>query len=151
MVGRKRVLVVEDDTDVRQLVAGLMVDAGFDAQTAVDGDHAIRSAAALHPDLIILDIYVPEAELAVRFAQEYRRRVRAENRAPIIAMSARPDLESFAQQIGASNYLRKPFDNEELVSLARKLLAVSADETGSASLPETAPQAPQVEPGKATP
>ena len=128
-----------------------MVDAGFDAQTAVDGDHAIRSAAALQPDLIILDIYVPEAELAIRFAQEYRRRVRADNRAPIIAMSARPDLESFAQQIGATNYLRKPFDNEELVSLARKLLAVSADETGSASLPETAPQAPQVEPGKATP
>src|SRR5256712_7956355 len=143
MVGRKRVLVVEDDTDVRQLVAGLMVDAGFDAQTAVDGDHAIRSAAALQPDLIVLDIYVPEAELAVRFAQEYRRRVRAENRAPIIAMSARPDPESFARQIGATNYLRKPFDNDELVNLARKLLALSVDDTESASSPETAPQAPQ--------
>ena len=150
MVGRKRVLVVEDDTDVRQLVAGLMVDAGFDAQTAVDGDHAIRSAAALQPDLIILDIYVPEAELAIRFAQEYRRRVRAENRAPIIAMSARPDLESFAQQIGASSHLRKPFDNEELVSLARKLLTPAVADRESASSPEAASEAPQVEPGKAS-
>ena len=150
MVGRKRVLVVEDETDVRQLIAGLMVDAGFDAQTAVDGDHAIRSAAALRPDLIILDIYVPEAELALRFADEYRRRVRAENRAPIIAMSARPDLESLAQQIGATSFLRKPFDNDELVSLARKLLEVPVDETQSASSPETAPLAPQVDPGKAT-
>ena len=94
MVGRKRVLVVEDDPDVRQLVAGLMVDAGFDAQTAVDGDHAIRSAAALKPDLIILDVYVPKAELAIRFAQEYRRRVRAENRAPIIAMSSKTEATS---------------------------------------------------------
>jgi len=127
-----------------------MVDAGFDAQTAVDGDHAIRSAAALQPDLIILDIYVPEAELAIRFAQEYRRRVRAEDRAPIIAMSARPDLESFAQQIGATNYLRKPFDNEELVNLAKKVLAPSVDDRESASSLETASQAPQVEPGKAT-
>jgi len=128
-----------------------MVDAGFDAQTAVDGDHAIRSAAALHPDLIILDIYVPEAELAVRFAWEYRRRVRAENRAPIIAMSARPDLESLARQIGASSYLRKPFDNDELVRLARKLLKMSVDDKGIALSPEKAPQLPQVEPGKATP
>ena len=127
-----------------------MVDAGFDAQTAVDGDHAIRSAAALQPDLIILDIYVPEAELAIRFAQEYRRRVRAESRAPIIAMSARPDLESFAQQIGASNHLRKPFDNEELVNLARKLLTPAVADRESASSPEAASQAPQVESGKAS-
>jgi len=150
MVGRKRVLVVEDDVDVRQLVASLMVDAGFDAQTAVDGDHAIRSAAALQPDLIILDIYVPEAELAIRFAEAYRRRVRAENRAPIIAMSARPDLKSFARQIGASTYLRKPFDNEELVNLARKLLTPSVNDRESASSPEAASQTPQGEPGKAS-
>ena len=127
-----------------------MVDAGFDAQTAVDGDHAIRSAAALQPDLIILDIYVPEAELAIRFAEAYRRRVRAENRAPIIAMSARPDLESFARQIGASTYLRKPFDNEELVNLARKLLTPSVNDRESASSPEAASQTPQGEPGKAS-
>jgi DNA-binding response OmpR family regulator len=109
-----------------------MVDAGFDAQTAVDGDHAIRSAAALQPDLIILDIYVPEAEGAIRFASEYRRRVRGEDRAPIIAMSARSNLDSFAQQVGASGTLRKPFDNDELVSLARKLLAGSAGDDESA-------------------
>ena len=80
MPGRKRVLVVDDDPAIRTLVAGLLVDAGYDAQTALDGDHARRSSIALHPDLIILDVHVPEKAMALRFVEAYRDRVPAESR-----------------------------------------------------------------------
>jgi len=150
--GRKRVLVIDDDPAIRRLVAGLLVEEGYDAQTALDGEHAQRSAAALHPDLIILDVHVPEKELALRFAEVYRDRVPAERRAPIITLSGASDLEEVGQQLGASAFLRKPFDVDELLRLVTKLLPepapaepVAADEPAPDGLQATS--MPMVGPG----
>lgn len=149
-------LVIDDDPAIRRLVAGLLVEEGYDAQTALDGEHARRSAAALHPDLIILDVHVPEKELALRFAEDYRDRVPAERRAPIIALSGASDLEEVGQQLGASAFLRKPFDVDELLRLVTKLLPepapaepVAADEPApdglqATSMPMVGPGASQV-------
>ncbi len=137
-------LVIDDDPAIRRLVAGLLVEEGYDAQTALDGEHARRSAAALHPDLIILDVHVPEKALALRFAEDYRDRVPAERRAPIIALSGASDLEEVGQQLGASAFLNKPFDVEELLRLVTKLLPeplaaepVAADEPATDGFPVT--------------
>lgn len=145
-------LVIDDDPAIRRLVAGLLVEEGYDAQTALDGEHAQRSAAALHPDLIILDVHVPEKELALRFAEVYRDRVPAERRAPIIALSGASDLEEVGQQLGASAFLRKPFDVDELLRLVTKLLPepapaepVAADEPAPDGLQATS--MPMVGPG----
>lgn len=145
-------LVIDDDPAIRRLVAGLLVEEGYDAQTALDGEHARRSAAALHPDLIILDVHVPEKELALRFAEDYRDRVPAERRAPIIALSGASDLEEVGQQLGASAFLRKPFDVDELLRLVTKLLPepapaepVAADEPAPDGLQATS--MPMVGPG----
>lgn len=121
MAGRC-VLIVDDDPTIRQLIAGLLVDAGYDAQTAIDGDHGLRSAIALHPDLVLLDIQVPETAMALRFAQVYRERVTADRRAPIIVMSASSDLVEIGKQLGAGGFLKKPFDIDELLQLIAKYL-----------------------------
>ena len=146
-------LVIDDDPAIRRLVAGLLVEEGYDAQTALDGEHAQRSAAALHPDLIILDVHVPEKELALRFAEVYRDRVPAERRAPIIALSGASDLQEIGQQLGASAFIEKPFDVDVLVRTVAKFLpepVAAADPTPAAEPAADSTEATpsvQVEPG----
>ena len=152
MTGR-RVLVVDDDPEIRRLVASLLTEAGYDAHTAIDGDHARRSSLALRPDLIILDIHVPDKAMALRFAQAYRDRVPAERRAPIIALSGASDLEETGQQLGASAFLAKPFGIEELLRVVTKFLPEPVAAVESTPVPEPAPDnaeaavEPLVEPG----
>lgn len=156
MTGR-RVLVVDDDPAIRRVVASLLVDAGYDAQTAIDGDHGVRSALALKPELIILDIHVPDKAMAVRFAQIYRDRVRADRRAPIIVMSASSDLVETGQQLGADGFLKKPFGIEELLHLLTKHLPdlvgePTAEPVGTSDPATDSPDvaAPILQPGTST-
>ena len=136
--GMKRILVVDDDDATRRWLTEYLGDLGYETQVAVDGEHATRSAAPLHPDLILLDVRVPTPEGAVRFAAQYRERVPPKGRAPIIAMSAGQDLEAFAQQIGANDVLAKPFDLAALV----KALAKYLDEPVARPTAEPAAAAP---------
>ena len=126
-------LVVDDDPTIRRLVAGLLADEGYDAQPTLDGEHALRSATALHPDLIILDVHVPDKALAVRFAEIYRDRVPPGSRAPIIVLSGASDLQEIAQRLGASAFLEKPFDVNELLHIVARFLPEPAADGAEAT------------------
>lgn len=115
-------LIVDDKPTIRRLVAGLLADEGYDAQPTLDGEHALRSATALPPDLIVLDVHVPDKALAVRFAEVYRDRVPPESRAPIIVLSGANDLPEIAQRLGASAFLEKPFDVNDLLRIVARFL-----------------------------
>lgn len=145
----KRVLVVDDDPDVRQLLHAILHEAGYVAHPAVDGAHALRSAMALKPDLIILDICLPEPSIAISFADTYRARIGTERRAPIIAISASPDLETLGQRLGASELVSKPFDNEDLLRRVAKYLAdpAPAVEPAQAAAEDAAAIVVTAEPG----
>lgn len=132
----RRVLVVDDDPATRRLVASILDEAGYDTQTAVDGEHAVRSVIALRPDLVILDIHVPEKDMAIRFAQLYRDRVGADDRAPIIALSGASDLEEVGQQLGATAFLKKPFEMDELLRLVAKHLPQPVEDPDPALAPD---------------
>jgi CheY-like chemotaxis protein len=134
----KRILLIDDDEAMRRWFPDYLADLGYETHTALDAEHALRSAIALRPDLIILDVYLPEPSFAVRFAGRYRERVSAEHRAPIIAMSASDKLEALAQQIGANDVLQKPFDLSALVKLLGKYL----DDPADAQVPEPAIEIP---------
>ena len=140
----KRILVIDDDDAIRRWLTEYLVDLGYETQVAVDGDHAIRSAVALRPDLILLDVRVPRPASALRFAERYRERVPADRRAPIIAMSAGNDLEAVAQQLGANDALPKPFELSALV----KILAKYLEDPVPAPTPEAADPAlaPEITP-----
>lgn len=144
--------MVDDDAEIRRFICEILSDAGHEAQPAVDGDHALRSAVALRPDLIILDVHIPEPSSAVRFADAYRERVDAEHRAPIVALSGGDDLEAVGRRIGASDYLAKPFAIDALLRSVAKLLADAAppvDEPATSEAPATQ-TIPEIEPGPAT-
>ena len=145
----KRILLVDDDRDTRSWLIQYLVELGYDAHVALDGDHALRSAIALNPDLILLDVFLPRPQFALDFAARYRDRIPADKRVPIIAMSSSSDLATLAQQIGANDTVRKPFELGALARLLAKFLddpverpvveATEAKTTEVTPQPETGP------------
>lgn len=145
-------LIVEDDPELRRLLVTVLTDEGFEPFVAVDGDHATRSAKALEPDLILLDIHVPSSELAFRFTRDYRARHTGPG-APIVVVSGDSDIEAIAREIGADDLLRKPFGIADIVKLIHRHLddpAATASVEEGRPRPESPAQSQRlIEPGPA--
>jgi CheY-like chemotaxis protein len=113
-----RVLVVEDDDSIRDLVDLVLTSAGFEVLTASDGAAALQVVRAARPDLVLLDMRMP-----VMDGWEFARRYRAgpKPHAPIVVVTAARDAAQRAAEIDANGFLGKPFDMAELVALVRHL------------------------------
>jgi len=114
---RQRLLVVEDDAATRLLLGQVLMNAGYEVFTAQDGQHALRSASALQPDLIVLDLGLPVLDGAA-FVQAWR--ARTSHPAPIVAVSGRPEAPRVAKEIGLNACIAKPFDADVLVAEVRR-------------------------------
>ena len=112
----ERVLVVEDDEDTRKMLVSAIADEGFEPIPALDGPHALRTALAVEPSAIVLDLMLPGKDGA-EFAREYHEQSHRDP--PIVVVSARPDAEAIGKRIGARAVLRKPFDVDQLMALLR--------------------------------
>jgi len=117
-----RVLVVEDDPDIAQLVAHYLEKAGFSAELLANGRDAIATIAARPPDVIVLDLMLPQVD-----GLEICRVVRgnaATAAIPIIMLTARAEESDriVGLEIGADDYLAKPFSPNELVARVRALV-----------------------------
>lgn len=116
---RPRVIVVEDDRDVATLVAEVLSEEGFDAVTA---DHRATAAEVrrMRPRLVILDLFLGQVS-----ARDLVNGLRGTDtaRIPVLLMSAAHDVEEQARSLGASGFIRKPFDIDALVATCRGLAA----------------------------
>jgi signal transduction histidine kinase/CheY-like chemotaxis protein len=108
-----RVLVVDDDPDIRALVVEVLRDAGLTVASAKDGEEALAEAGRERPDVILLDKLMPVMD-GTEFASVYRATGSA---APIIAFCAARDAAKWAAAIGAVSYIGKPFDVKDLERL----------------------------------
>jgi two-component system OmpR family response regulator len=114
-----KILVVDDDPNLRGLVGLALERAGFAVVTAADGQVALMQAAREAPDLIVLDQGLPEVD-----GLEVCRRIRARSEVPIIFLTARDDEldRIIGLELGADDYVTKPFSPRELVARVKAIL-----------------------------
>jgi two-component system response regulator MprA len=125
-----RVLIVEDDDDIAQVLQRSLRLEGYETRIAGDGEAALGAAADFVPDLVVLDLGLPKLD-----GMDVARRLRAADDVPILMLTARDALESRVAGLdaGADDYLVKPFERQELLARLRALLR-RRPPRGSASL-----------------
>ena len=109
----KTVLVVDDDAEIREIVATVLEDDGYRVDTASNGAEALRKANDHQPDAVVLDAMMPVMD-GWEFLAQWRTRP-VEDRAPVLVVSAVRDWRT-ALDSGAQGYLSKPFDLDTLES-----------------------------------
>jgi len=123
--GLGRVLVVDDDEVIRQLIAVNLTLEGFDVVTAVDGRDCLEKVVEANPDVITLDVMMPRLDGWVTATQLRRNPQTAGIKVVLITARAQEDDRSRGRQIGVDAYLTKPFDPAEMIRVVRELAGSS--------------------------
>ena len=118
----KRILVVEDQEDNRQILRDLLENSGYEMTEAGDGEEALQAVAAARPDLILMDIQLPVLD-----GYETTRRIKADpatSNIPIIAVTsyALSGDETKAIDAGCNGYVAKPFSQRKILAMVQELL-----------------------------
>ena len=123
------ILVAEDEPDIRRLVRDVLEHAGFDVVAAADGPGALHRARTAAPDLVILDLGLPGLD-----GLDVARSLRRESDVPIIMLTARAEESDtlVGLELGADDYIAKPFSTKELVARVRAVLRRAEAATGTA-------------------
>ncbi len=126
-----RVLVVEDDEEIAQVIQRFLRIDGYEVRIAGDGPTALEAAPAFSPDLVLLDLGLPGGLDGIDVARE----LRDGDDVPIIVLTARDAVEARVEglDVGADDYVVKPFDRQELLARIRATLR-RRPPRGSASL-----------------
>jgi two-component system OmpR family response regulator len=126
-----RLLVVDDEPSIRELLTASLRFAGFDVQAAADGNEALRLAESHKPDLVVLDVMLPDLD---GFAVTRRLRERGREM-PVLFLTARDDTSDkiAGLTVGGDDYVTKPFSLEEVVARIRAILR----RTGVAGEPDS--------------
>jgi len=118
----KKVLVVDDDKIIRDIVVDLMQSNGFTTIQAIDGEDGEKKAKDEKPDLIILDVVMPKKN-GYQICRDLKKNEEYKH-IPVILLTAKDqDSDKFwGRKQGADEYLTKPFDEDELVKLVKKYI-----------------------------
>ena len=127
----KTILVVDDEQRLVSLVEQYLAQEGFRVATAFNGRQALEVARQTHPDLIVLDLMMPEMD-----GLAFMRAHRAENNTPIIMLTARVEDEDkiIGLELGADDYVTKPFRPRELVARVKAVLRRAGESEPSAKV-----------------
>src|ERR1700744_423396 len=122
-----KILVVDDEPDAIELIKFNLKAAGYEVVTAADGDEALKKARALLPDLIVLDVMLPEVD-GLEVCKILRRDSRASS-IPIIMLTAKAaEIDRvLGLELGADDYVPKPFSPRELVLRVKRLLRATPE------------------------
>lgn len=134
---KRRILVVDDESDIRHLVSAALDASGYDVRTADGGQEALRIAAMYLPDLVLLDIMMPKMD---GFAVCERLRAKPISlRSPVVFLTARREIDDklLGFEKGAADYVTKPFHIKELLARVKVHLGELAPPRGDSPNPLT--------------
>jgi two-component system, NtrC family, nitrogen regulation response regulator NtrX len=117
------ILIVDDEADIRELVAGILDDEGFTTRTAGDSDSASAEIASRRPDLVFLDIWLQGSKLdGLQLLEEIKR---DHANLPVVMISGHGNIETAVAAIksGAFDFMEKPFRSERLILVTTRALA----------------------------
>jgi DNA-binding response OmpR family regulator len=126
-----RILVVDDELKIARLVRDYLVEAGFEVILASSGPAALASARSERPDLVILDLGLPGMD-----GYDVTRAIRGQSAIPIIMLTARSEETDriVGLELGADDYVVKPFSPRELVARVKAVLRRTGGEVGSETI-----------------
>ncbi|MBO5198345.1 MAG: response regulator transcription factor [Lachnospiraceae bacterium] len=119
MAAKQKILIVDDDSNIAELISLYLTKECFDTQIVNDGEEAIESFRTYQPNLILLDLMLPGID-----GYEVCREVRKTSNVPIIMLSAKGEIfdKVLGLELGADDYMIKPFDSKELVARVKAVL-----------------------------
>ncbi len=119
MATKQKILIVDDDVNIAELISLYLTKECFDTLMVHDGEEAIKSFAAYEPNLILLDLMLPGID-----GYEVCREIRKTSSVPIIMLSAKGEIfdKVLGLELGADDYMIKPFDSKELVARVKAVL-----------------------------
>lgn len=119
MVSRQKILIVDDDNNIAELISLYLTKECFETAIAGDGESALLMADSFAPNLILLDLMLPGMD-----GYQVCREIRAKSSIPIIMLSAKGEIfdKVLGLELGADDYMEKPFDSKELVARVKAVL-----------------------------
>ena len=119
------ILIVDDEADIRELVAGILQDEGYGTRTAADSDEAFAAVVARRPNLVFLDIWLQGSRLDGLQLLDALKQEHAE--LPIVMISGHGNIETAVSAIkrGAYDFIEKPFKADRLVLVTERALETS--------------------------
>ena len=119
MVNKQKILIVDDDNNIAELISLYLTKECFDTRIVNDGESVLPAIDSFSPNLILLDIMLPGMD-----GYQVCREVRAKYSVPIIMLSAKGEVfdKVLGLELGADDYIEKPFDSKELVARVKAVL-----------------------------
>lgn len=119
MVNKQKILIVDDDENIAELLSLYLTKECFDTMMVHDGEKALAAFDTYHPNLVLLDLMLPGID-----GYQVCREIRAKSQTPIIMLSAKGEVfdKVLGLELGADDYVMKPFDSKELVARVKAVL-----------------------------
>ena len=119
MTSKQKILIVDDDNNIAELISLYLTKECFETKIVNDGEQALREFDSFHPDLLLLDLMLPGID-----GYQVGRELRHTSDVPIIMLSAKGETfdKVLGLELGADDYIIKPFDAKELVARVRAVL-----------------------------
>lgn len=119
MVARQKIMIVDDDNNIAELISLYLTKECFDTRIVNDGEAALREFDSFSPNLILLDLMLPGID-----GYQVCREIRQRSSVPIIMLSAKGEIfdKVLGLELGADDYMIKPFDSKELVARVKAVL-----------------------------
>ena len=119
MVNKQKILIVDDDNNIAELISLYLTKECFETMIVGDGESALSAVDSFSPNLILLDLMLPGID-----GYQVCREVRSKSNIPIIMLSAKGEIfdKVLGLELGADDYMEKPFDSKELVARVKAVL-----------------------------